>query len=192
MERIAVIPVLGVVVSLALVLSVLEGRHYYRMHHFAGYGPHMDVVLCNSDIGRRDTYCARLWNLSIHSIYVEGCRLPGGYAGEGVMYRWDVQRWDTSAQHWESLRGADNWVPMLFGGYGNDEKCASNALEMTRVPPLGATLLGWVYKDWVTTREPVRMAIHTSLSRPPSQQLILYTNTFIVDRSRALPPLENY
>ena len=186
------VALLGILVSIALVVPVLEGRHYYRMHHFAGYGTHIDVVLGNSEIGRKDTYYARLWNLSIHSIYVEGCRLPGGYAGEGVRYRWDVQRWNTSAQPWESLRGADHWVPTPFGGYGNDEKCASNALEMTRVPPLGATVLGWVYKDWVTTGEPVRMAIHTAPSRPPSQQLILYTNTFIVDRSRALPPLENY
>ena len=192
MKRIALFATLGIIVSVALVLSVLEGRHYQRMRHFAGYGPHIDVVLGNSDIGRRDTYYARLWNVSLHNIYIEGCRLPGGYAGEGVMYTWDVQRWNAASQTWESLRGADHWVPTPFGGYGNEEKCAKNAVEMTRVRPLGAAVLGWVYKDWVTTGEPVRMAIHTSISRPPSQQPIFYTNTFVVNRSLALPPAENF
>ena len=32
------------------------------------------------------------------------------------------------------------------------------------------------------------MAIHTSLSRPATEQPILYTDTFVVDRSQALPP----
>jgi hypothetical protein len=86
MKRIVMLVVLALVASMAMVMSVLEGRHYYRMRHFVGYGPHIDVVLGNSDIGRRDTYYARLWNVSLHNIYIEGCRLPGGYAGEGVMY----------------------------------------------------------------------------------------------------------
>ena len=63
---------------------------------------------------------------------------------------------------------------------------------MTRVRPLGAAVLGWVHKDWVTTGEPVRMAIHTSLSRPASQQPILYTTTFVVNAKLALPPKENF
>ena len=189
MKRIALIAVLVFSASIVLAASVLEGCHYYRMHHFVKYGLHIDVVLGNSDIGRKDTYYARIWNLSVHSIYVEGCRLPGGYAGEGVLYRWDVQRWNVSAQRWDSLRGADNWVPTPFGGYANDEKCLP---QMTRIRPLGTRVLGWVYKDWVTTGEPVRMAIHTSVSRPATQQTILFTSTFVIDKNQALPPLEDY
>jgi hypothetical protein len=189
MKRIAALVTLGLIAGIAIVLSVLEGRHYYQMRHFAGYGLHMDVVLGNSDVGRKDTYYARVWNLSAHSIYVEGCRLPGGYVGDGILYSWDVQRWNPSAQGWDSLRGADNWVPTPFGGYTNDRKCLP---EMTRIRPLRTRVLGWVYKDWVTTGEPVRMAIHTSLSRPPSQQSIFYTDTFIVNRNLALPPAENF
>jgi hypothetical protein len=190
MKRIVLIAVLVLFVSTVLAASVLESRHYYRMHHFLRYGPHIDVVLGDSEIGRKDTYYARIWNLSVHSIYVEGCRLPGGYAGEGILYRWDVQRWNSSAQRWDSLRGADSWVPTPFGAYDNDEKKCRQ--EMTRIRPFGTRVLGWVYKDWVTTGEPVRIAIHTSLSRPATQQPILYTSTFVVDGSKALPPLENY
>ena len=191
MKRIAVFVALGLVATMAAV-SVLEGRHYSRTHHFAGYGPHIDVVVGNSDIGRRDMYYARLWNVSMHSIYIEGCRLPGGFVGEGVMYNWDVQRWNASSQSWDSLRGADNWVSSPFGSFDSGSKCPSDAVEMTRIPPLGATVLGWVYKDWVTTGEPVRMAIHTSLFRPPSQQPIFYTNIFRVNSSLALPPAQNF
>jgi hypothetical protein len=118
--------------------------------------------------------------------------LPGGYAGEGVMYTWDVQRWNASSPTWESLRGADHWVPTPFGGYSNDEKCGSTAMQVTRIRPLGAAVLGCVYKDWVTTGEPVRMAIHTSPSQPPTQQPIFYTNTFVVNRNLASPPTENF
>lgn len=189
MKRIAII--ISVVGSVSFVLAVcaVEGYHFWRTRHFVGYGPHIDVVVGNSDIGRRDMYYARYWNLSAHSDYIEGCRLPGGYAGEGILYRWDVQKWNGTARRWDSLRGADNWVPTPFGGYGSDKKCMA---EVTRIRPLGSRVLGWVYKDWVTTGEPVRIAIHTSLSLPPSQQPILYTTTFVVDRSRALPPTVNY
>jgi len=192
MKRIALFVTIGLVVAIAIAVLVLEGRHHARMHHFAGYGPHIDVVLGDSEIGRKDMYYARLWNFSMHSIYIEGCRLPGGYVGEGVMYSWDVQRWNASSKSWDSLRGADHWVSSPFGSFDIASKCPRDALEMTRIPPLGAEILGWVYKDWVTTGEPVRMAIHTSLSQPPSQQLIFYTNTFVVNRSLALPPAEKF
>jgi hypothetical protein len=187
MKRIAIFVALGLIASIAIVVLVLEGDHYFRMRHFVRYGPHIDVVLGNSDVGRRDTYYARLWNVSMHSIYIEGCRKPGGFMGEGVDYKWDVQRWNASTQSWDSLRGADHWVPTPFGTFDDDPECASKAAELTRIRPLGATVLGWVYKDWVTTGHPVRMAIHTSLSRPASQQPIFYTNTFVVNRSLALP-----
>ena len=179
-------------VAVVLVISVLEVFHYRRVGYLFGYGPHIDVILGNSSIGRNDTYCARLSNLSLHSVYVEGCRLPGGYAGKGIMYSWDIQRWNASRQLWESLGGADHWVEEPFGGFDNKEKCAPNALETTRIRPFRTAVLGWVYKDWVTSREPIRMAIHTSLSLPTDRQPILYTRTFVVDGSKALPPLENF
>jgi hypothetical protein len=192
MKRIAVFVALGLLASIGLVLSIIEGRHYYQLRHFAGYGPHIDVVLGRGWSSRRDTYYARLWNISVHSIYIEGCRLPGGYAGEGVIYTWDVQRWNDSSQSWDSLRGADHWASTPFGSFEDNPKCPSKAVEVTRIRPLRATVLGWVYKDWVTTGEPVRMAIHTSLSLPPSQQPIFYTNTFIVNKKMALRPAEDF
>ena len=190
MKRIAIIISLVCAVSFVLAACAVEGFHFWRMRHFVRYGPHIDVVPGNSEIGRRDMYFARYWNVSAHSVYIEGCRLPGGYLGAGMLYRWDMQRWNATAQRWDSLRGADKWVPTEFGGFDDDyKKCMA---EVTRIPPLGSRVLGWVYKDWVTTREPIRMAIHTSLSLPPSQQPILYTTTFVVDRTLALPSTVNY
>ena len=144
MKPIVLIAVVVFCGSIALLASALEGHHYYRTHHLVSYGSDIDVVLDNSDTGRQDTYYARIWNVSVHSIYIEGCRLPGGYLGEGISYRWDVQRWNVSAQHWDSLRGADNWVPRPFGGYENDEKFLA---EMTLYDPSRTRVLGWVYKE---------------------------------------------
>ena len=103
-------------ISITLTLAIIallvgaQAWHRYRFGHFLGYGLHTDVVIGDSDIGTNDVYYARIWNLSASTVEIEGCRLPGGYAGEGVLYRWDVQKWDSSAQQWSNLRGADNWV----------------------------------------------------------------------------------
>ena len=109
MRRIALIVALVLSVGIALA-SVLEGYHYHQMHHFVGYGPHIDVVLGDSDAGRKDTYYARMLNLSAHSMYIEGCRMTGEIGQEETTgYLWDIQRWNIPAQRWESLRSADHW-----------------------------------------------------------------------------------
>jgi hypothetical protein len=161
-------------------LLVLEGWHHARYGHFVGYGLHTDVVLGDSDVGKGDMYYARAWNLSASTAEIEGCRLPGGIAGSGIMYHWDVQRFDVVRQQWNSLRGANNWVPEPFGGYGNDAewKCKP---EITRIRPLSTRTLGWVYREWVTRGDAVRMAIHTSIELPPDGQRIIYTPIFSVE-----------
>ena len=155
----------------------VEILHHHRFGHFVGYGLHTDVLLANTDVGTYDTYVARLWNLSLRTLEIEGCRLPGGYAGSGVLYRWDIQKWELSNKRWVSLRGADTWVPVAFGSYGNEEDCRR---ELTYVRPLQTRRVGWVYKGWVTTGEPIRMAIHTSVAVPPDEQQIVYTDLFVV------------
>jgi hypothetical protein len=174
--------------ALALTACVsIEGFHYYKFRHLVGWGVHMDVALGNSDAGERDTYYARVWNVSLHSLSVEGCRLPGGYVGEGILYRWDVQKWDAATRQWNSLQGADNWMQGPFEGSKEDGLEGCNA-ESTRIGPFSTRVLGWVYKDWVTSGEPVRMAIHTSVSVPAMQQQILYTDTFVVRRAPGTTP----
>ena len=177
-SRRKILVIAAVLVAVALVAWV-EAAHYYRFRHLVGYGIHMDVVLGNSEIGTRDMFYARVWNLSLHTLVVEGCRLPGGYVGEGILYRWDVQRWDQNTRQWNSLQGADHWVPEPFGGSSQDSLAGCKG-ELTKIAPLQVRVLGWVYKDWVTSNEPVRIAVHTSVSRPPEQQAILYTNLFVV------------
>jgi hypothetical protein len=175
-RRITKVLVLGLAIC-GCALVTAETVHHHRFGHFVGYGLHTDVIVANSAIGTYDTYVARIWNISIKTLDIEGCRLPGGYAGEGIIYRWDIQKWEQSGKRWVSLRGADTWVPKPFGGYDNEEPCRP---EMTPVRPLQSLRAGWVYKDWVTTGESIRVAIHTSATSPPEKQQIVYTSMFVV------------
>jgi|SRR6267378_819528 len=156
-------------------MAIVQTLHHRRFGHFVRYGWHTDIVMGNSDIALNDTYFAHLWNLSLLPADLEGCRLPGGFAGEGILYRWDVQRWNPASQSWNSLRGADTWVPEPFGGYSNDEKCRP---EMTHIWPFTGRKVAWVYKDWVTTGDPIRIAIHTSATAPANRQQVIYTEIF--------------
>jgi hypothetical protein len=174
----------GVALTLLLAgasLLVVECWHHALYGHFVGYGLHSDVVLGDSDIQKNDTYYARVWNLSLHTVAVEGCRLPGGYAGEGMLYRWDVQRFDIVQRRWNSLRGANNWVPQQFGGYDN-EAWPGCRPEVTRIYPLSTRTLAWVYRGWVNGGDAVRMAIHTSTELPANDQPIIYTPVFSIEK----------
>src|SRR5580765_3947136 len=114
MHRMVKRVILGLLV-LMLFATTVEGWHRLRFGHFVGPGLHTDVLVENSDIGSRDMYVARIWNLSLQTLDIEGCRLPGGFAGSGVLYHWDVQRWAPSRNDWGSLHGADNWLPQPLG-----------------------------------------------------------------------------
>src|SRR5215510_1766291 len=121
-KRLAMI---AVTVGITL-LTTFETLHRMRYGHFVGYGLHTDIVLADSAVAKSDTYVAVVRNLSLASFAVEGCRLPDGYAGSGVLYHWDVQRWDPSRHDWSSLHGANNWVAQPLGGsdWGNaSSKC---------------------------------------------------------------------
>jgi hypothetical protein len=173
---------LVVLVALALLIpGVIEIGHYLRFGHFIGYGLHTDIVRGNSDIGYADMYFANVWNLTISPFDIEGCVFANDVPGrqDSVFYRWDVQKWDSANQRWMSLHGADTWVPNPFGGSWNEEPCFP---QMTHIGPFQSHKVAWVYKDWVTTGEPVRMAIHTSVLKSPNMQQIIYTKTFVVKR----------
>lgn len=166
-------------VGFAFVLTVIaEVSHHHRYGHFVGYGLHIDVILGDSAVGTNDTYYAVLRNLSVHKFRIEGCRLPGGYAGSGVLYTWDVQRFNSSRGDWDSLRGANNWVPNPFA-WEQWEGCRG---EVTRLSPFSSRVTAWVFNGWVRNGDTVRMAIHTSVDLPPEKQVIVYTPTFTVGR----------
>jgi hypothetical protein len=166
-------------VTLMLFVSA-ESLHKLYYGHFIKPGLHTDIVLTNSDIGTNDTYMAHVWNFSAKTIEVEGCRLPGGYAGSGVLYHWDIQRWDPMRNDWSSLDGANNWLPKPFGHQDDNwSKCGG---EMTQIRPLGSHNLAWVFKDWVTPQDSIRMAIHTSVKMPLDHQPIIYTQMFSIQK----------
>lgn len=172
--------VLGLLVAVVvLALGGAELYHQIVFGHFVGWGIHTDVVLGNSDVGTRDMYFAKLWNLSLTPFEIEGCLFANDVPGvpASVLYRWDVQKHGSSGDRWLSLHGADTWMPGPFEGVWREEGCVPS---VTRVLPLHRRTVGWVYKDWVTTGEPVRMAIHTSATKPPEAQHIVYTQTFVV------------
>jgi len=160
-------------------LSVFEGWHHVRYGHFIDYGLHTDVVLGDSDVGKGDTYYARAWNLSASTVLIEGCRLPGGSVGSGILYRWDVQRLDPLKHQWNSLRGANNWVQELLTADGIDANRDCKR-EITRIGPLATRRLGWVFRSWVTRGDSVRMAIHTSIDAPLDRQWVIYTPIFSI------------
>jgi hypothetical protein len=178
MKHLRIAATLLVALALAALVSI-EGFHYYKFRHFVGYGLHMDVVLGNSDVGTDDTYFARVWNLSVHTLEIEGCRLPGGYLGNGMIYRWDVQRWNPSTMEWNAFNGANNWLTVPFRDSSADglEGCRG---EVTNIPPFSTRPVGWVFRTWANPGERVRMAIHTSVKLPSTKQRILYTDTFVV------------
>lgn len=168
---------------IALCAIALVTWHRARYGDWPAPGLHTDVVLGNSDIGTNDTYYARVWNLSLRTIEIEGCRLPGGYVGSGTLYHWDVQRWDDSRHDWSSLQGANNWLPQPLGAWDSDNdywsKCGG---EITRIRPLGSRTVAWIFKDRVREGDNVRMAVHTSVKLPLYRQRIIYTQTFSIGK----------
>jgi hypothetical protein len=172
--------IFGFVIVAALIAIAAEGWHRFHFGHFVGYGLHTDIVLVSSAVGKNDTYVARVWNLSAKTIEVEGCKLPGGYAGSGVLYHWDVQRWDPSRHEWSSLNDANNWIPQPLGSFDLGSAWSRCGGEVTRIRPLAARELAWVFRDWVAKDDAIRMAIHTSVKMPLDRQQIIYTQTFSV------------
>jgi len=170
------------IVIIALAATVVEAAHRVLYGHFLRPGLHTDVIRGDSDIGTNDMYYARVWNLSFRTIEIEGCRLPGGIVGTGVLYHWDVQRWEASRNDWSSLHGANNWIPRSLGGSDSNDYWSKCGGEITRVRPFATRTLAWVYKDWVTPSDSIRIAVHTSVKTPLDQQMIIYTQMFSIQK----------
>jgi hypothetical protein len=132
-------------------------------------------------------YYARLLNASLVPFDLEGCLFASHVVGvpDSVLHRWDVQKRNSRSGQWLSLHGADTWTAAHFGGCWKEEPCRA---AKVRLGPLQRRDVAWVYKGWVTTGEPVRMAIHTLVGKPPENQRILYTNTFIVRSAKRPGP----
>jgi hypothetical protein len=144
-----------------------------------GYGLHADVLLGDSDVGVNDTYYAVVKNLSVTNYGIEGCRMPGGIAGSGIYFQYDVQRFNRSRRDWDSLRGANNWLPEPFA---SERWAGCPHGDIWRIPQFSSRRMAWVFKDWVTNGDVVRIAIRTSFDLPTDQQRIIYTPTFTVER----------
>lgn len=178
MNWISKLAVVGVSMGL-LALGAAEIYHHQVFGHFVAFELHTDVILGNSDIGADDMYYAWLWNLSFQPFDIKGCVWPSDVGGvpDSVSYRWDVQKWDLQNQRWMNLRDADTWVRTPLNGSMGLEYCKP---VLTRIRPFQRRMVAWVYKDWVKTGEPVRMAIYTSANLPPINQRIVYTDLFVV------------
>jgi hypothetical protein len=179
--------VFSLVGAALIAFSTAEIYHHWKWGRFVGYGVHMDVVLGNSDIGADDMYYAVLWNWSFKPFEIDGCFEANDVVGQpdSVSYRWDVQKRDSLNQRWVSLRGANTWVQTPFDGSMGPKNCGA---VRTQILPFHGRKIAWVYKDWVTTGEPVRMAIYTSASLPPQNQQILYTDMFVVKMPASKKP----
>jgi hypothetical protein len=173
----------AIIVIGSLVVFGFEAWHRWNFGHFVGYGLHTDVYLSNSDAGTNDMYFAKLWNLTVSPIELVGCADPSDVGGvpDSVFYRWDVQKRESSGGQWVSLHGSNNWLKTPFDeSWKKEEPCQT--VRTTLLPFHSINKAAWVFKDWVTTGEPVRMAIHTSVIQPTESQKIIYTDTFVVER----------
>jgi hypothetical protein len=170
-------------ISLAAVLFVtvisLEIIHFCHYGDTVTFGAHTDIVLGNSDISKGDTYLVRLWNLSIRPIDLDGCFESNDVIGAppSVLFRWDIQRWNPARNAWDSLRGADTWVPKSYGGYWSEMSCRP---VRKRVNPLHKLTIAWVYNGWVRSGEPIRVAVHKLMSAGENPDNIIFTRTFAI------------
>jgi hypothetical protein len=182
----ALIPLSALAVILLFTISVLEITHVRKYGHLLTLGLHTDIVLGNSDVARTDTYFVRLWNLSVKPIDLDGCFQSNDVIGAppSILFRWDIQRWNSSRKAWDSLHGADSWVHEPYGGYWREEPCRS---ATRRISPLGKFTVAWVYKGWVTSGEPIRVAVHMSTTAQPNSQNVIFTRTFVVGTAHLEP-----
>lgn len=155
--------------TLAIAIASFEFYHQVRFGHFVGYGVHTDIV------GESDFHFVRVLNLSLSTVDIEGCRMGGGYAGNGIFYDFDVQKWDPSTQRWLIFRGADTWDTNSHKR-SFSHNCAPG--EVTHILPFTSRVVAWTYKGWVTTSDPIRIVVYTSLTQSKRKQRIICTETF--------------
>jgi hypothetical protein len=155
--------------ALVIVAVSFEIYHERNFGHFVGYGVHTDIVV------ESDFHFARVLNLSLSTLDIKGCRMGGGYAGNGIFYDFDVQKWDPSNGQWLIFRGADTWDANSHE-HTFPLKCAPG--EVTHIPPITSRVVAWTYKGWITTPDPIRIVVYTSLIQPAGKQRIIYSETF--------------
>jgi hypothetical protein len=162
-------------VAAAIAVTSFELLHHRRFGHFVGYGAHTDIIATPTGIDSEEFHFVRLLNLSFSTIDIEGCRMGGGYAGRGIFYDFDVQKWDNSFRQWLTFRGADTW-DTDSSEHSFPQKCASS--EITHIWPLTSKVVAWTYTGWITKPDPIRVVVYTSLTQPPDKQRRFYTEMF--------------
>jgi len=168
-----------VMVALVITGTTFEVVHHRRFGHFVGYGPHTDIIITPTGVDSGEFHFVRLLNLSSSTIDIEGCRMGGGYAGNGIFYEFDVQKWDPSSRRWLTFRGADTWdADTSKRSFQNN--CSPS--EITHTRPLTSKVVAWTYTGWITTADPIRVVVYTSLTQPPEKQQRFYTEMFVNTR----------
>lgn len=164
---------LAVIATIFIASGAAELVHHQRFGHFVGYGLHADVVLGDSDIGTHDMHFARVLNMSPMPSYLEGC-LEMGTDSARVSPRWDVQEWDSLHGRWVSWH---SWVAAPSGRHPYEVPCRLTAIWFA---PFQSRDVAWAYGAPGTVGPPERIAIYTSVRKPPERQRIIYTDTFVV------------
>jgi hypothetical protein len=163
--------------AVAIALASFELLHHRRFGHFVQYGTHTDIIITPTGANSEAFHLVRLLNLSFSTIDIEGCRMGGGYAGNGIFYDFDVQKWDTSSRQWLTFRGADTWDADSSVRSFSHKNCAS--AEITHIRPLTSEVVAATYTGWTKTADPIRVVVYTPLSQPPEKQRRFYTEMFI-------------
>lgn len=145
--------------AIAIVLAVIvvtsfELLHHRRFGHLVGYGAHTDIIITPTGVDSGEFHLVRLSNFSFSMIDIEGCRMGGGYAGNGIFYEFDVQKWDPSLRRWLTFRGADTW-DTDSSKRSFPHNCAPS--EVTHIWPFTSKVVAWTYTGWTTTDDPIRV-----------------------------------
>jgi|SRR5271157_1147149 len=171
--RIAIRWTLPAVIAIILIASgATEFAHYRRFGHFVGYGFHADVVLGDSDIGTHDMHFARVLSMSPVPSYLEGCIEVATDSARTVPH-WDSQKWDPLHGRWVSRH---SWVANPPGRQPYEVPCH---LWPIIFAPFQSRNVAWAFGAPGTKGQPERIAIYTSVHKPPEMQRIIYTETFV-------------
>lgn len=120
----------GLMASLFSLAGAIELIHHHRFGHFLGYGWHVDVMVKTFEAGLpgpRRFYAMSATNLTLQprvfQVVTDG-RFGGLGCGKGVIYREQVQKWDSASQKWVTIPESipvsvpQNAVPVRHARFG--------------------------------------------------------------------------
>src|SRR5262245_52500346 len=97
---------LTIVIAIAVSIAYVEFQHRYNFGHFVPYRFHVDGISRNVSSGipgQTKMYAPQLSNFTFLPVSLEGCDYIDDAFGHGTTFPYGVQRWDRSANRWQTI-----------------------------------------------------------------------------------------